>query len=642
MRRIFLAVGAGIIVAGIAAGATGWYLYGRTPNVAVETLEQFVPQDAFYYFSSRQLADKIDEAGESAFWAACEATPFYIRRLEPFIERYREKYALIRYLLTEENALAVFIDGGAPSLSDMFESRSNGRPLFLFLCRVPQDNAQLLKTSLAGIFLPASGKASRQDYRRFPITSFAIPSSGMTVHAALVAGILVLSNDYPLLCRSIDCVLDREANASLASLPDFASLCGQLDTDALLWGYANTKRLYEEMLKQQALAVSSSSGPQGHDALAALEASKPFAALVEVLRGSAFSVAYGALKTGLVIRSVSAFNREQDSQGFADVLAPKQTLDPSALRLISDQRLLFLLWAQDAKKIWQYYLTVFGSFEKMARVRLSEGMSFQDALAQVESKLGVGIEDDVLPRLAETFGVVLEGFDEEEIVPAQRRVPADPIRPGAAPPGMEYTGRKQKITIPRAYAFAKVQDAVSTAEKARITVNHLIGKLNDLQMKHVQSEDIAAGLNVNEPLLRMVDAEYAGTRISSLKAAAPLDFLSPSLFLLGDRYLVLATSRFIAERVIDTYQASSGDNLPEPYSSITALDLEKALHDLTAAANWPAMKENIQRQTRGAWAAADFDAALNVLTKIKNIEVRVKNLSTDTVETVCTVTVEGL
>jgi len=607
---------AGIVIAGtailVAGAAAGWYLYNKPPGVTVTSLEQIVPGDVLYYASARGLADKIEEAGRSSFFATIESTLLYERLLLPLREEIEAQYPLLRGLLTVENALAVFPGSGASALVEMVNPSLDAAPRVLFLARVPAGTAAFLKTSLSGVVLSLAKPENtrRLRYRKFPVTSYDIPGKGTTVYYTLLSGVLALANDYELLCRSIDCALDTGApDGHLANRQDFIRLAAEADHDALFWGYANNKRSYEETLRLQAASLSVSSGAGGLDALDAVANAQPMAALMRVMEGTVFSASYDDARAGFILRSITSFNREDDREGLVDLLVAPEAYEQSALKLVPDTCVFYSLWGQDALRLWKYYNSSLGAFEKLYAQQAGAvtSASMRDVLAQAEAFLGVGIEDDILPRLGTTFGIVVEGFDEADI-----------------PSG-------QSALIPRGFLFCRVQDAEGTLARARLSLHQLVDKVNALQEKGE-----AAG-----SLLAYSESTHADTVIAGITAQAPLDFLNPSICAAGKEYLVLALSRLDAEKIIDRYNGAREAQGQEAYSSRAMADAQEVLKFFSGP-HGRALQETMIRRSRGEVTEADIVSVLTILGSIKKAEMTVAHHSADTVETVWRFTVEGL
>lgn len=620
-----------------------YYFYSASYGPRISSLESIVPEDAMYYVYSYNLNKKIEDFSSSQFFRRISESSAYKKFIEPEVKKYADKVPFIKEIISRDAALAVF------SSSQKRGSRAGedlGR--FLLLARVDTAGRARVKKAIADFYLllSAKGKSAVKKYQGVQITSYALPSSSLTVHYALISDVIVLANDAGVLQVCIDLAKSKDFRGSLFLDSNFQRIIGKIEKDSLLWGYSNTRRYYQEMLRgHNDDALDSKLGSQ--KSLAPFANMKTVVDAMNTLVGQSFYLDYDEFKSGFIVRNYIGFNSAGESDALLNLLTYSKPIDESAFKLVPKSAIAYYGISQDFANIWKFLIEFYSSLMEVSKLQakndsrysghkeMIEGMSINSIILLVESFLGVSIEKDVIPAIGNNMGIALAGFD-------------------------DVTVKGSSFILPQAYVFCEMADSVKAQNVMKVMTQSLVKNANYFlgQMQNAQKPSGVQGLaqadntqgEEQKEYARLVTREYGGITINSIDIADfPLQPLGLNYCILG-KYLVASLSLPLTKKIIDVHNNKEGsfdsnyyfktarEYLSRDCFNVAFLDFRKTSDSLKATKSFQDFKEKLPP----AFSKEDIDSLVSIGESLKAITSTTRLLDSETIESLSYIEIEGL
>lgn len=635
-----------------------FYFYQVSHEVKIASLESIVPEEAIYYVYSYNLNKKIGDFTSSQFFHQISESSVYKKFIKPEVEKFAKKVPFVTDVIEKDTAFAVFSLGNARNLAS-----KNAFGNFLLLARVDVKKHARVKKAIVDFYLllTAKDKSAYEKYKGVQITNYTLPSLEMTAHYALVSNVVVLSNDIGILRKCIDLAKSKASQGSLFANPDFQKVSAKAKKDALLWGYSNIKRYYQEIVHDYTSNTLRSKEDKAIKSLESFANMKPMINLMNTLIGYSFYLDYDGLKSGLILKSYTFFNSVSGNSTLLSLLMQAKAIDEGVFKMVHRNSIAYYGVSQDIAKLWTFLKEFCVSQEEMIKAQMKsdpryygrkemiQSVSFEGALAMVESFLGVNIEKDIVSALGDNFGVAFAGF-EDVLVRAQN----------APLSGAQETS----FIFPQVYAFCELKDSLKMQNVMGKLTQSLVKNANQLlgQMQNPQgqSNPQAKGLTgeaivpEEKQYLRLREKEYNGVIIHSIDIADfPVDSLKLNYCVI-DKYIVVTLSTPLTEKVIDVYSNKLGSfdsnyyfesaqgYLARGYSNVIFLDFKRMFDTLKATKSFGAFTDKLRHGSKGSFSGEDFDSLLSVLENVKAFTATNRLLDSETIESSGYIEIEGL
>lgn len=648
----------GTILLAVVAAAISFYFYQVSHQAKIASLESLVPEEALYYVYSYNLNKKIEALTSSQFFHQILGSSVYGKFIKPEVEKFAERVPFVNGVMESDTAFAAFSLANAktPASENDFGS-------FLLLARVDAKKHARIKKAVADFYLllTARDKSAYEKYKGIQITSYTLPSFERTVHYALVSDVVVFSNDIGILRKCIDLARTKASQGSLLANPDFQSVSAKAKKDALLWGYSNTKRYYQEMVEAYTYNSLRLKEEKGKKPLQSFANMKPMIDLMNTLIGYSFYLDYDDLRSGLIVKFYTFFNSANGNNALLSLLMQDKAVDEGMFKMVPKDSLAYYGVSQDIAKSWIFLKEFYVSLEEMINAQMKsnpryyvqkeiiQSGSFAGLLTMVESFLGVNIEKDIISALGDNLGVALAGF-EDVLVRAPNAALSD--------------AQETSFIFPQVYAFCELKDSLKMQnvmwrlmQSLVKNVNHLFGQTQNPkgqskpQAKGATDEAIAPE---EKQYLYLREKEYNGVTIYSIDIADfPIDSLKLNYCIIG-KYIVVSLSTALTEKIIDVYNhkldsfdsnyyfESAHDYLTQGYSNVMFFDFKKIFDTLKATKSFGAFTDKLPRGSQRSFSGKDLNSLISVLENLKAFTATHKLLDSETIGSSAYIEIEGL
>ncbi len=642
--------------------ALSFYFYQVSHEVKIVSLEGIVPEEAMYYIYSYNLNKKIADFTSSNFFRKISESSVYRKFVKPELEKFAKKVPFLTDIIEKDTSLAVF------SLGDTKEhSVSNSFGNFLLLARVDAKKHVRIKKAIADFYLllTAKGKSAYEKHNGIQITTCMLPSLGMTMHYALVSDVIIFGNSLAIVRKSIDLAKSRGLEGSLRSNPDFQRVSAKAKKDALVWGYSNTKRYYQEMLHAYTYNSLRSREQKDQKPLESFTNMKPMIDMMNTLIGQSFYLDYDGLKAGIIVKSYTLFNNASGNNTLLSLLLQDKAIDEGAFKMVPKNSVAYYGMNQDISKLWRFLKEFYTSIGEMIRAQMKsdprysgqkemiESVSIEGALTMLESFLGVNIEKDILSVLGDNFGAALAGF--EDVVIPMSTASGD-------------VAQETSFIFPQVYAFCELKDSSKMQSVMARIMQSFIKKANPFfaQMQNqqkqpraqaaLQAKDVQGQASPQEQkeYLHLREKEYGGATIYSVAIDDfPVESLKVNYSIVG-KYIVVSLSMPLTEKIIDVHNNKSGsfdsnyyfeaaqDYFTRGYSNIIFFDFKKMFDTLKATKSFSAFTKNLPADKEGVFPREDFDSLMGIGENVKAFTATNRLFDSETIESSSYLEIEGL
>lgn len=637
--------------------AVAFFCYTLSREPKISSLESLVPNDALYYVYAYNPAEKIKDISSSSFFRQLAASSVYEKSIKPEIEKLNKNVPFLADFTRQDTSLAVFSLGEEQSAAT-----GSGIGDFLFLTRVDNKKHVRVKKAIADFYLllTTKDKSAHKKYKGIGVTSYTLPALAMSVHAALVSDVMIVCNSRMYIERSIDLFRDKNHQDSLLTASDFRNATSKIKKDALCWGYSNTKRYYQEILRHYAINKLSSKQPKGKS-IESFAAMKPMVELMNTFGGQAFYIDYADAMTGFIFKSYALLNKDANETGLLEGIISGKGVDPRVFSVVPRDPILYYAGSQNFPATWLFLKKFYSSFQEMLMAEMKndpryqghtgqlENSSFDAVLKMVESFLGVSIEKDIVSLLENNFGLVLVELKDIDI---QQRV--------SGVESAEEQNAGVTMALPQFYIFCEVKDSVKMQAVLTQALEHLLDTANAFvqQMEKAQAhradEQAVQGAQTQKPLLTLKSDEYSGVTIYSVDIPGfPIEALKANYCAL-DKYVIFSLSPDVTRRAIDVYKHTLGSfnsNLyfetlkaafGESYSYMLYFDVTRLIDNLRLAKSFAQWKNNFTPNTRVNFSREDIEGLLNIASNIKALTITYTLSESQCMESLGYIEIEGL
>ncbi len=561
----------------------------------VAAIEDLVPADAVYYLYSHDPAKKIDDFSQSAFFQKVAGLGVYRTYAAPAIEEQKEVIGHLKELFDSDAALAVFSPQlfMAPAPAGESPARVGS---FLFFIRM--DARKNVKKLIGDIYLRFAEKEqiTTSDYRSIQITSYTLPADlwwlGSQASYALLGDILVFGNDLDVLKRSID-LFTRAAENALSADSVFLEVAAELrgnQQQALLWNFVNHQEYCRKILQLLEDPAYISTQAPSFD----LESFRTFLQnVVQVSKGTVTRIEYDTARKGLLCRSYQAFDKEKDSQNILTMLQSSAPGEESIAGLVPADSLGYLRFAGEPEEFTKYLTNLTALSPEQAH---SQGARFRQLLSTVNNRLGLDIEEEILPLLGNEFCLAVSGIEEARLG-ASGQV-SNPLQMFPSP-------------VPQAALYIEAENPVAAQEFIMIFLSKASSSPQKLLKPDTPQEAAAE--------------TYKGVEMRLCPLAGfPL---VPVLFHI-DSYCVFASSLPLAKKIVDVHEgevvslakqpdfAFDNGQLIRRGSFVFYFDFARFIQQLAQTKLVSFLKPAAPFFTQGQVSSDDIDKAIDVLDDI--------------------------
>lgn len=632
------------------------------PKGKIASLESIVPNEAVYYIYSHNLDSKIRDFQASSFFKQIQESEFYNKSVNPILKKAKNKLPFLSELFKKDSGLAIFslgnIEGRRMGLADFGD--------FLLLLRIDPKKYNNISKSLADFYLSLAekNKASFDKYRGLRITNYKLSEAKIVISYALLADVILVSNNEDLIHKAIDLFKDKGKN-SLGFVGGFQRMLAKIKKDSLLWGYVNNKKYYQEMLNEYAL-MSLRSQESGEIKLLGSMKIKPFVNLMNILDRSCFYIDYDELKQGFIGKGYNTFDKSQDTDNMLSVISGRP-LDTNTFNLIPKNIIGYYGGNQDFLNSWKFFKKLLSASNEMMKQglkadsrysqfkdRIDEMPDFEDFLKIAESYLGLNLEDELLPLLGNNFAVVFAQLKDEGI--------------GLGSDINDTTIPKRQLNMPiifpQGYGFLEVKDnAGAKALIDKISVN-LVNNLNKLIQEQEQKFKQQYGSkeqqdNKGQPLpeeekekIRLKQESYRDIALWTFEISDfPAAFITPNYCIL-DNYIVFSLSPKLTRNIIDIYKSkedslnsnykfeSLKDKINSNYANIVFFDSEKLINNFKNSDFYTSLRASPLKMKESSFK--ELDSLLDILSNFQTFAFTSAMADPETMESTFYVKVKGL
>lgn len=613
------------------------------PKAKIDSLEGIVSENALFYYSTYNLDEKIKDFQASDFFKQISGSPLF-KKLpsSPSLEKLLAKMPLVSDFIKKEIALAIF------SLKNMESRKAELADLadYLLLARVEKNKYAGIKKSIADLYLTFSSKekAHFTKYGGVKITNYKLSKAKISLSYALLSDVVVISNKESIIKESID-LFKKQKNNSLAQNENFRKITQRIKKDGLLWGYANNRIYYQDMLKDYAGRALRPSEASAASLIGSFKKIQPLINLANALGVSSFSLGYDELKYGLILKSYQTFNRTKDTENFISAFMSNEPFDKNTFKLLPWDIVGYYGGNQDLLKYWFALKDFFSAMEEFIKAEMGQGphsaqyksaigkeAGIEQMLEGMYSFFGVNIEKDVLPLLGNNFGVAFDGFRDD---------------------------------FPQVYGFIELKDIRGMRDIMNRAAEHTADNINKFFQLQEEMSKAYAGVERQQPndiiksteekqYVKLQTVEYAGLPIQSIDVIDfPIAGFSPNYCIL-DKYIVCTLSPSLTKKIIDIYKNNKDslstnfgfekaqNNILAEYSQIMFMDFPRLVQNIQAAKFFAELTKKIPEKTPEGFSRENMDSILSIISNIDLFTISGRMPDAQTLEYCAYIKIKGL